>query len=93
MPLLSAGELMGLLLLGACDEDRFGQGDLELLTLAADRMALAVDHAQRYADGRLLVETLQRSLLPERLPLHPRMQLAARYLPGRTRTADRRRLV
>jgi serine phosphatase RsbU (regulator of sigma subunit)/CheY-like chemotaxis protein/anti-sigma regulatory factor (Ser/Thr protein kinase) len=82
VPLLSAGALMGLLLLGARDEDHFDQRDLELLTLAAERMALAVDHAQRYADGRLLVETLQRSLLPERLPLHPRMQLAARYMPA-----------
>jgi serine phosphatase RsbU (regulator of sigma subunit)/CheY-like chemotaxis protein/anti-sigma regulatory factor (Ser/Thr protein kinase) len=82
VPLLSAGELMGLLLLWSLDEDRFDQRDLELLTLAADRMALAVDHAQRYADGRLLVETLQRSLLPDRLPLHPRMQLAARYMPA-----------
>ena len=82
VPLLSAGELIGLLLLAAPDEDHFDQRDLELLTLAADRMALAVDHAQRYADGRLLVETLQRSLLPERLPLHPRMQLAARYMPA-----------
>ncbi|MGH2836057.1 MAG: SpoIIE family protein phosphatase [Solirubrobacteraceae bacterium] len=82
VPLISAGELMGLLLLATRQENHFGQRDLELLTLGADRMALAVDHAQRYADGRLLVETLQRSLLPERLPLHPRMQLAARYLPA-----------
>ena len=82
VPLLSAGELMGLLLLGSRDEYHFDQRDLELLTLAAERMALAVDHAQRYADGRLLVETLQRSLLPERLPVHPRMQVAARYLPA-----------
>jgi serine phosphatase RsbU (regulator of sigma subunit)/CheY-like chemotaxis protein/anti-sigma regulatory factor (Ser/Thr protein kinase) len=82
IPLLSGGEPMGLLLLGAEREEHFGQRDLELLTLAADRMALAVDHAQRYADGRLLVETLQRSLLPERLPLHPRMQVAARYMPA-----------
>jgi serine phosphatase RsbU (regulator of sigma subunit)/DNA-binding response OmpR family regulator/anti-sigma regulatory factor (Ser/Thr protein kinase) len=81
-PLFSAGELMGLLLLAARDEDHFDHGDLELLTLAAERMALAVDHAQRYADGRLLVETLQRSLLPERLPMHPRMQVAARYMPA-----------
>lgn len=82
VPLLSAGELMGLLLLAARDEDRFDQRDLELLTLAAERMALAVDHAQRYADGRLLVETLQRSLLPDRLPLLPQIQVAARYLPA-----------
>jgi serine phosphatase RsbU (regulator of sigma subunit)/CheY-like chemotaxis protein/anti-sigma regulatory factor (Ser/Thr protein kinase) len=82
VPLISAGELMGLLLLAAREEDQFDQHDLELLTLAAERMALAVDHAQRYADGRLLVETLQRSLLPERLPLHPRMTVAARYMPA-----------
>ncbi len=82
VPLISAGELLGLLVLAACDEEHFGQGDLELLRLAAERMALAVDHAQRYADGRLLVETLQRSLLPERLPLHPRIQVAARYMPA-----------
>jgi serine phosphatase RsbU (regulator of sigma subunit)/CheY-like chemotaxis protein/anti-sigma regulatory factor (Ser/Thr protein kinase) len=82
VPLLSARELMGMLLLAAEPENHFDQRDLELLTLAADRMALAVDHAQRYADGRLLVETLQRSLLPERLPLHPQMQLAARYMPA-----------
>jgi serine phosphatase RsbU (regulator of sigma subunit)/CheY-like chemotaxis protein/anti-sigma regulatory factor (Ser/Thr protein kinase) len=82
VPLLVAGELMGVLLLAASHENHFDRRDLELLTLAADRMALAVDHAQRYADGRLLVETLQLSLLPERLPLHPRMQLAARYMPA-----------
>lgn len=82
VPLLSAGELMGVLLLASVAEEHFDQRDLELLTLAADRMALAVDHAQRYADGRLLVETLQRSMLPERLPLHPRMQVAARYMPA-----------
>ncbi len=81
-PLICAGELIGLLLLGSEDAARFAHADLKLLSLAAERMALAVDHAQRYADGRLLVETLQRSLLPERLPLHPRVQLAARYLPA-----------
>ncbi len=82
VPLAVPGELLGLLLLGACDERRFDTGDLELLTLAADRMAIAVDHVQRFAHGRLLVQTLQRSLLPERLPHHPRLQLAARYLPS-----------
>ena len=61
-------ELLGLLLLGAGDAHGFDTGDLELLTLAADRMAIAIDHVQRFADGRQLVETLQRSLLPDRLP-------------------------
>jgi len=82
VPLVAAGELLGLLLLGAAEAGRFSGGDLELLTLAADRMALAVDHVRRFADGRRLVETLQRTLLPERLPLHPRVQMAARYMPA-----------
>lgn len=82
VPLVAADDLLGLLLLGAVDADRFTQADLELLTLAADRMALAIDHVHRFADGRRLVETLQRTLLPQRLPLHPRIQLAGRYMPS-----------
>jgi serine phosphatase RsbU (regulator of sigma subunit)/anti-sigma regulatory factor (Ser/Thr protein kinase) len=71
-----------LIVLGAIAADRFDPGHLELLTLAADRMAIAIDHVQRFAHGRQLVETLQRSLLPDRLPHHPRLELAARYLPS-----------
>jgi serine phosphatase RsbU (regulator of sigma subunit)/CheY-like chemotaxis protein/anti-sigma regulatory factor (Ser/Thr protein kinase) len=82
VPLVASDELLGLLVLGAGAEDRFDGGDLELLTLAADRMAIAIDHVQRFAHGRQLVETLQRSLLPDRLPHHPRLELAARYLPS-----------
>jgi serine phosphatase RsbU (regulator of sigma subunit)/CheY-like chemotaxis protein/anti-sigma regulatory factor (Ser/Thr protein kinase) len=82
VPLVTSDELLGLLILGAADEDRFDAGDLELLSLAADRMAIAIDHVQRFAHGRQLVETLQRSLLPDRLPHHPRLELAARYLPS-----------
>jgi serine phosphatase RsbU (regulator of sigma subunit)/CheY-like chemotaxis protein/anti-sigma regulatory factor (Ser/Thr protein kinase) len=82
VPLVAADELLGLIVLGATAEDRFDDGDLELLTLAADRMAIAIDHVQRFAHGRQLVETLQRSLLPDRLPHHPRLELAARYLPS-----------
>ena len=80
--LVASDELLGLIVLGATAEDRFDAGDLELLTLAADRMAIAIDHVQRFAHGRQLVETLQRSLLPDRLPHHPRLELAARYLPS-----------
>jgi serine phosphatase RsbU (regulator of sigma subunit)/CheY-like chemotaxis protein/anti-sigma regulatory factor (Ser/Thr protein kinase) len=82
VPLVATDELLGLIVLGAGDEDRFDDGALELLRLAADRMAIAIDHVQRFAHGRQLVETLQRSLLPDRLPHHPRLELAARYLPS-----------
>jgi serine phosphatase RsbU (regulator of sigma subunit)/CheY-like chemotaxis protein/anti-sigma regulatory factor (Ser/Thr protein kinase) len=82
VPLSAGDQLLGLMVLGAGTEERFDGGDLELLTLAADRMAIAFDHVQRFSQGRELVETLQRSLLPDRLPRHPRLELAARYLPS-----------
>ncbi len=82
VPLLSGVELLGMVLVGSLAEQRFDAGDLELLALAADRMAIALDHSQRFAHGRELVQTLQRSLLPERLPHPPRLELAARYLPS-----------
>ncbi|HEY3727938.1 MAG TPA: SpoIIE family protein phosphatase [Solirubrobacteraceae bacterium] len=82
VPLVASGELIGLIYLGARRGRRFGAEDLELLVLAAERVAIAIDHAQRFARGLKLVEILQRSLLPERLPPHPRLELAARYLPS-----------
>ena len=82
VPLLVQGNLIGLLYLGARDAGHFGAEDLDLVALAAERVAVAVEHAQRFARGLELVEILQRSLLPDRLPAHPRLELAARYLPS-----------
>jgi serine phosphatase RsbU (regulator of sigma subunit)/CheY-like chemotaxis protein/anti-sigma regulatory factor (Ser/Thr protein kinase) len=82
VPLLSSGSLIGLLYLGARPGRRFGGADLELLALAGERVAIAIEHAQRYEHGLELVEILQRSLLPESLPAHPLLELAARYRPS-----------
>jgi serine phosphatase RsbU (regulator of sigma subunit)/anti-sigma regulatory factor (Ser/Thr protein kinase) len=82
VPLIGPDGLIGLFYLGAGRARRFGTGDLDLLALAAERVAIAIEHAQRFADGHELVEVLQRSLLPERLPAHPRLELAARYRPS-----------
>ena len=82
VPLLGSESLIGLLYLGARAGRRFAGADLELLALAGERVAIAIEHAQRYAHGLELVEILQRSLLPERLPAHPRLELAARYRPS-----------
>jgi serine phosphatase RsbU (regulator of sigma subunit)/CheY-like chemotaxis protein/anti-sigma regulatory factor (Ser/Thr protein kinase) len=80
-PLVADGQRLGLLVLGG-SEIAASAVDLELLGLAGERMAIAIDHAQRAAQGRALVETIQRSLLPENLPSHPFLELAARYLPS-----------
>jgi serine phosphatase RsbU (regulator of sigma subunit) len=43
---------------------------------------LAKENQRLYEAQRSVSETLQRSLLPERLPQHSGVRLAARYLPG-----------
>ena len=45
-------------------------------------MALAIDHARVFEREHRIAETLQRSLLPERLPALPGLEVAARYLPA-----------
>ena len=69
---------------GAAPPRRFTQEELRLLELAADRVALAIDHARVFEREHKIAETLQRSLLPERLPGIPGIGVAARYLPAAT---------
>ena len=48
----------------------------------ARRASIAVENARLFARQRSVSETLQQSLLPERLPEIPGLATAARYLPG-----------
>ena len=82
LPLLAEGEVTGVLVVGAAAPRHFTADDVNLLRLAADRVALAVDHARVYEREHRIAETLQRSLLPERLPQLPGLSIAARYLPA-----------
>jgi PAS domain S-box-containing protein len=84
VPLLAEGEVMGVFEVGASPPRRFSQEELRLLELAADRVALAISHAQVFEREHKIAETLQRSLLPERLPGIPGIGVAARYLPAAT---------
>jgi PAS domain S-box-containing protein len=84
VPMRVSGRIVGVLHAGSRAPRRFTLEDLELLHLAAERVALAVDRAQLFEREHRIAETLQRSLLPERLPDLPGVQLAARYLPGST---------
>jgi serine phosphatase RsbU (regulator of sigma subunit)/anti-sigma regulatory factor (Ser/Thr protein kinase) len=70
----------GLLVIAEGDEP-LDLGDLSLLGLAGERIGIAISHARQFEHQRDLVETLQRSLLPDKLPEHPRVELAARYRP------------
>ncbi len=61
---------------------RYGPDDMVLAQELARRAAPAVEDALRFEQERATAEALQRSLLPERLPELPEVELAARYLPG-----------
>lgn len=82
VPLMAGGEVTGVLKVGVPQPRRFSEDDLLLLSLAADRVALAIDHLRLYEREHKIAETLQRSLLPERLPSLPGLEVAARYQPA-----------
>jgi PAS domain S-box-containing protein len=82
VPLLAEGVVTGVLVAGAEPPREFSGEDLTLLRLAAERVGLAIAHAQVYEREHRIAETLQRSLLPDRLPELPGLEVAARYLPA-----------
>jgi serine phosphatase RsbU (regulator of sigma subunit)/anti-sigma regulatory factor (Ser/Thr protein kinase) len=82
VPLVVEGRVIGVLQVGTRTLRRFDDDELALLQLVADRMALAIDRARTYEHHHAVAETLQRSLLPDRLPELVGASLAGRYLPG-----------
>jgi serine phosphatase RsbU (regulator of sigma subunit) len=81
VPMLSGGEVVGVLHLGTYEPRHFTEQDIALLQLVADRAGMASRARQTQAD-RAATLALQRSLIPSRLPRLPGIDLAARYLPG-----------
>jgi anti-sigma regulatory factor (Ser/Thr protein kinase) len=82
VPLLVEDRLLGVLHVGSRGEREFSSDDVALLELAAERLAVALDHSRLYEHEHAVAATLQRSLLPEHLPDVPGASLASRYLPG-----------
>ncbi len=60
----------------------FTWSDVEFAEQLANRAAMAVDNALLYRAQAEIAETLQSSLLPERVPLIPDWQVAALYRPA-----------
>jgi serine phosphatase RsbU (regulator of sigma subunit) len=81
VPLLAGGQVIGVLHVGSVTGRHFGPEDIELLQLAADRAALAVQSITTQDDRQAAV-ALHRSLLPSALPSVRDVELAARYVPG-----------
>ena len=63
VPLLVEGDVIGVMHVGTLRHRCFGAEEQRLLQLAADRAALAIDHA-RLKEQRALTEVMQRTLLP-----------------------------
>ncbi len=81
VPLLAGGQVIGVLHVGSLRGRPFSTEDTELLQLAADRAALALQ-SMTAQDDRMAAVALQRSLRPPTLPRLPGIELAARYVTG-----------
>jgi sigma-B regulation protein RsbU (phosphoserine phosphatase) len=80
-PLLAGGSVIGVLHVGTLDGRLFTSQDSDLLQLAADRAALAVQALSAQLD-REAAAALQRSLIPSALPRLSGLEMAGRYVPG-----------
>jgi phosphoserine phosphatase RsbU/P len=82
VPMTAGGQVIGVLHVGSLTNRTFTGHDAELLQLAADRAAAAVQSMTARAD-RIAAAALQHSLLPSALPAVPGAEFAARFIPGR----------
>ena len=80
-PLLADGKVTGVLHVGTLSPRAFTSHDMDLLQLAADRAALAVQALTAQLD-RVATAALQSSLVPSALPGVSGLEMAARYVPG-----------
>ena len=81
-PLLVNSRVSGVLEVGRRKPIPHDADDLALLQLAAERTALAVEHARVFERERHIAQTLQRSLLPAQMPEIPGAELETRFLPA-----------
>ncbi len=81
LPLLAAGAPLGALRFSFTKPRRITEEERVFLEALAGQCALALERASLFEREHTTAETLQRSLLPDRLPSVPGIILEARYLP------------
>jgi serine phosphatase RsbU (regulator of sigma subunit)/PAS domain-containing protein len=80
VPLRARGEVLGALTLVSAESDRvFGERDRAFAQDIGTHAALAVANARLYTQQQEIAETLQRSLLPRRMPEPAGVDVAATY--------------
>lgn len=82
LPLLGPAGPIGVLRLAFDRERRLTAEERVFLEALAGQSALALERARLFEAQRRVATDLQQALLPDRLPRHPALELAARYLPG-----------
>jgi serine phosphatase RsbU (regulator of sigma subunit) len=80
VPLFVRAALVGVLQVGSRAHRRFTRAEVELLELAGERIAVAIDRSQAFEAQRAMARTLQAALLPPSLPVIPGVSLSARYI-------------
>jgi PAS domain S-box-containing protein len=81
LPLLSSGAPLGALRFSFTKPRKITDEERVFLEALAGQCALALERASLFEREHTTAETLQRSLLPDRLPTVPGIILEARYLP------------
>jgi PAS domain S-box-containing protein len=81
LPLLASGAPLGALRFSFTRPRRIADEERVFLEALAGQCALALERASMFEREHTMAETLQRSLLPDRLPTVPGIILEASYLP------------
>ncbi|MGB6986803.1 MAG: SpoIIE family protein phosphatase [Candidatus Aquilonibacter sp.] len=85
VPVVAQARIFGALTFVRTKEgNEFDERDLAFAIELGRRAGLAVGNAKQYHREQYVAETLQRSLLPQRLPLRDGLELTAHYRPGST---------
>ena len=86
VPLLVRGETLGVLHVGTLEPRTFTEHDVELLQLAADRAALAIEHARLFEAERAVRRRLERLQMVTDIALaHPELEDLLQVLLPRIR--------
>lgn len=81
VPMTAGGRVIGVMHVGSLTPRQFTSDDSELLQMAADRAAAAMQSLMAQADG-VAAAALAHSLVPSALPEVTGAEMAARYVPG-----------
>jgi serine phosphatase RsbU (regulator of sigma subunit) len=82
VPLLARGSAVGVLSVFSESAAAFDEEDMGLLQTFASQAALAIDTARLYSHEHAVAATLQRSILPEKVPEFREVEVATAYEPA-----------